>query len=71
MIALEKALEMELLFRALGPPVMVVVVDATVVPLSAVVPLSVRARSQLNPFSPGRNDCFGGVEGLVGVGNIH
>lgn len=65
MIALEKALEMELLFRALGPPVMVVVFDATVVPLS------VRVRSQLNPLSPGRKDCFGGVEGLVGVGNIH
>lgn len=65
MIALEKALEMELLFRALGPPVMVVVVDATVVPLS------VRARSQLNPFSPGKKDCFGGVEGLMEVGNIH
>lgn len=65
MIAPEKALEMELLFRAFGPPVMVGVVDATVVPLS------VRVRSQLNPFSPGRKDCFGGVEGLVGVGNIH
>ena len=33
-MALEKALEMELLFRALVPPVMVVVVDAIVVPLN-------------------------------------
>lgn len=65
MIAVEKALEMELLFRALGPPVMVVVVDATVVPLS------VRVRSQLNPLPPGTKACFGGRKALVGVGNIH
>ena len=64
-MALEKALEMELLFRALGPPVMVVVVDATVVPLK------VRPRSQLNSLPPDTKACFGGGEGLVGLGNIH
>lgn len=65
-IALEKALEMEPLFRVLGPPVKVVVlVEATVVPLS------VRVRSQLNPFSPGIEACLGNGEELVGVGHIH
>jgi hypothetical protein len=64
-MAVEKALEIELLFRILAPPVMVVVVDATVVPLS------VRVLSQLNSLSPGKEACFGGMDGLVGVGNIH
>lgn len=57
-MALEKRLEMELLFRALAP--VTVEADATVVPLS------VRVRSQLK-LSSGGEICF--VD--MSVGNIH
>lgn len=51
---LVKMLEMEMLgFRVSAPPLMVVVVESTVVPLK------VRVRSHANPFSPARETCLG------------
>lgn len=53
-VVLVIVLEIESLWlRALVPPVIVVIVEATVDPLK------VRVRSQANSFSPARETCFG------------